>query len=154
LTKDLLGELINKRLERHQLAALGYERCGWPHYEPPKREPRPFYGVDGNLLVEDLSEYHHDSVNEILDDTYKPSWSLGWLFPSALFEKYPQLRAEREKRRHHKKYRAELTARRDRGAARVTEYARDSTERKERFRPRKRVAAVEPEGRTDVGRPQ
>ena len=75
------------------------------------REPRALYGVDGNLLVEDL-ELSREQVEAILDGTFKPSFMNECMLPCAVYDRYPQLRDEREKRLHRKAYKAHLRARR------------------------------------------
>ena len=71
----------------------------------------PLYGVDGNLLVEDL-EFSRERVEEVLDDRFKRRFNMACMFPWALFKKYPQLGPEQDKRRHRKAYRAHLEAKR------------------------------------------
>jgi hypothetical protein len=59
----------------------------------------PFYGVDGNLLVEDI-DCSRASVESILNGTFKR------MYPATVFKRYPQLRDELKKRCHRKAYRA------------------------------------------------
>src|SRR6516162_1233029 len=100
---DLLGELINERLRRHQLGALGCLDEPRRERPPEKYLYGPFYGVDGNLLMEG-TQWHHKTINDILDDTYVPGRPFGFMAVGALFGDHPQLRDEREKRRHRKAY--------------------------------------------------
>ena len=65
---------------------------------------KPFYGVDGNLLVEDLP-HDHATVEKILDGTFKPQFWAHQFLPSHLMRTYPQLADERAKRAHRKAYR-------------------------------------------------
>jgi len=76
-----------------------------------KAHPNPFFGVDGNLLVEDL-EFGHERVEAMMNGTFRPSFFMEFMFPVAVYDRYPQLRDEREKRRHRKAYRARLEAKR------------------------------------------
>jgi hypothetical protein len=55
---------------------------------------KPIYGVDGNLLVEDLP-YSHDDVEAILNGTFKATFWAHQFSPLALVTNYPQLRDER-----------------------------------------------------------
>jgi hypothetical protein len=73
----------------------------------------PFYGVDGNLLVEDLP-HDFESVEAILNGTFKPQFWAHQFLPSHLMRTYPQLADERAKRKHRKEYRAKLEAKRQR----------------------------------------
>jgi hypothetical protein len=75
----------------------------------------PFYGVDGNLLVEDLP-YNRDDVEAILDGKFKPRVWAHQLLPVHLLGNYPQLADERRKRRHRQEYRAKLEAKRQRSS--------------------------------------
>ena len=77
-----------------------------------KIEPKPFYGVDGNLLVADLHCWSHEAVNAILDGTFRPAFWAQQFAPMALFSQYPQLSGENAKRRHRRAYRAHLEAKR------------------------------------------
>src|SRR5262245_44271553 len=76
---------------------------------------QPFYGVDGNLLIEDLyelSEYRQKQVEDVLNDTFRyRNWIADQYFVTGLMTTYPQLKDEREKRRHRKFYRAKLRGR-------------------------------------------
>jgi hypothetical protein len=58
------------------------------------------------------TRWHHKTINDILNDTYVPGRPFGFMAAGALFQDHPQLRDEREKRRHRKAYCAELEARR------------------------------------------
>jgi hypothetical protein len=71
----------------------------------------PFYGVDGNLLVEDLP-HDFESVEAILNGTFKPTFYAQVFLPSYLMTRYPQLADERAKRRHRREYHARLRHRR------------------------------------------
>jgi len=71
---------------------------------------KPLYGVDGNLLIEDLDE-DHDQVQAILNDTFRYRNWITDQYTVARIMKHPQLRDEREKRRHRKYYRAKLRGR-------------------------------------------
>jgi hypothetical protein len=71
---------------------------------------RPFYGVDGNLLVEDL-EYSRERVESILNGTFKAVYLIENIFPGVMYRRYPQLLDEAKKRRHRKAYKAHLKAR-------------------------------------------
>jgi hypothetical protein len=51
---------------------------------------KPFYGVDGNLLVDDLP-HDHAVVEAILDGRFKPTYWAQQMLPDHLFTKYPQL---------------------------------------------------------------
>ena len=68
---------------------------------------KPFYGVDGNLLIEDLDE-DHDQVQAILNDTFRYRNWITDQYTVGRIMRIPQLRDEREKRRHRKFYRAKL----------------------------------------------
>jgi ABC-type uncharacterized transport system substrate-binding protein len=70
---------------------------------------KPFYGVDGNLLVADLP-HHHDVVEAILDGRFKPAFWAQQFLPITLWTKYPQLADEWRKRKHRRESRAELAA--------------------------------------------
>jgi hypothetical protein len=72
---------------------------------------KPFYGVDGNLLVEDLP-YNHDDVDAILNGTFKPRFWAHQFLSITLATKYPQLVDERRKCKHRAEYRAKLEANR------------------------------------------
>jgi hypothetical protein len=76
-----------------------------------KAHPNPFFGVDGNLLVEDL-EFSLERVESILNGTFKPSFMNECMLPCAVYDRYPQLRDKREKRRHRNSYKAHLEAKR------------------------------------------
>jgi hypothetical protein len=76
-----------------------------------KAHPNPFYGIDGNLLVEDL-EFGHERVEAMMNGTFKPSFFMEFMFPAAVYDRYPQLRDERAKRRDCEAYRAHLEAKR------------------------------------------
>ena len=76
-----------------------------------KNERRKLYGVDGNLLVEDL-EFSRERVESILYGAFKPSNLLERMFPAVVYKRYPQLLDELRKRRHRKAYRAHLEAKR------------------------------------------
>lgn len=69
----------------------------------------PLYGVDGNLLVEKL-DFDKRLVEAVLDGTFKAAFNAQHLMPSALFQRHPQLVAERDKRMHRAAYRAHLEA--------------------------------------------
>ena len=77
------------------------------------RAKQPFYGVDGNLLVEDLP-HNQDDVEAILNGTFKPTFWAQQMLPGYLFSKYPQLADEKRKRKHRREYRAKLEAKRQR----------------------------------------
>ena len=78
------------------------------------RSPKqPFYGVDGNLLVEHLP-CSHEQVEKVLNGNFKPQFWAHQFFPSHLFMNYPQLRDEWAKRKHRREYRAKLEAKRQR----------------------------------------
>ena len=64
-----------------------------------EREPRPFYGVDGNLLVEDL-EFPRKLVEAILNDTFKTKFPNQGRLYREVFRKYPHLEYEFQTRRH------------------------------------------------------
>ena len=51
---------------------------------------KPFYGVDGNLLVEDLP-HPRETVEGILNGTFKAKFWDQQFLPITLFTKYPQL---------------------------------------------------------------
>jgi hypothetical protein len=51
---------------------------------------KPFYGVDGNLLVEDL-RHPRETVEGILNGTFKAKFWDQQFLPITLFTKYPQL---------------------------------------------------------------
>jgi hypothetical protein len=108
LFDDPLEDLYNQRLARHTKRVLG----NWRPPEKPAHLKKLFYGVDGNLLVDDLWQYGHDSVNAVLDGTYVPRHQWAFMLPGVLYQNWPQLIAERDKRRHRKAYRANLEARR------------------------------------------
>jgi hypothetical protein len=74
-----------------------------------KAHHNPFFGVDGNLLVEDL-DFSSERVESILNGTFKPSFMNECMLPCAVYDRYPQLRDEREKRLHRKAYKAHLQA--------------------------------------------
>jgi hypothetical protein len=78
-----------------------------------QRMAKPFYGVDGNLLVDDLP-HDHAVVEAILDGRFKPMFWAQQMLPDHLFTKYPQLADEHEKRAHRRVYHAELAVRRQR----------------------------------------
>jgi hypothetical protein len=71
---------------------------------------KPFYGVDGNLLVEDLP-YKIETVEAILNGTWKPEYWAQQFLPMLVFDKFPQLMDERAKRRHRREYHAKLRQR-------------------------------------------
>jgi hypothetical protein len=75
-----------------------------------RREKQPFYGVDGNLLVEDLP-CKVETIEAILNGTWKPEYWAQQFLPTHLFMRFPQLKDERAKRAHRKAYRAKLEAR-------------------------------------------
>jgi hypothetical protein len=78
------------------------------------RSPKqPFYGVDGNLLVEHLP-YSHKDVEAVLNGTFVPQFYAHQFLPSHLMRTYPQLRDERAKRKHRRENRAKLEAKRQR----------------------------------------
>ena len=58
----------------------------------------PFYGVDGNLLVEDLP-YNHNYVEALLTGTFKPRFWAHQFLGATLWARYPQLVGEYMKRR-------------------------------------------------------
>ena len=61
-------------------------------------EPKkPFYGLAGNLLVEDLQE-NHARVQDWLNGTFRPQFWAQQFWPGYLMRKYPQLRTEYEMR--------------------------------------------------------
>jgi len=70
---------------------------------------QPFYGVDGNLLVEDLP-HPREVVEAILDGRFMPTYWAQQMLPIHLYTTYPQLADERRKRAHRKTYRAHLEA--------------------------------------------
>ena len=78
----------------------------WPLKGPriPHRwtDPNPFYGIDGNPLVEDLP-YSHEVVETILNGTFKPAFFAQQFLPGTLFCNYPQLVEEARKRRGRRK---------------------------------------------------
>jgi len=74
--------------------------------EAPK-PPKPLYGVDGNLLIEDLGELPKHRQRHVEDVRYR-NWITDHYFIGELLGDYPQLKAEREKRRHRELYRAKL----------------------------------------------
>ena len=74
---------------------------------------KPFYGVDGNLLVEDLPHPHED-VEAVLNGTFKPRFWAEQLLTPILYAKHPQLADEYWKRKHRREYRAKLEAKRQR----------------------------------------
>ena len=55
--------------------------------------------MDGNLLVEDL-KFSRESVESILNGTFKPMYLLSRMYPGVVFKRYPQLLDELKKRRH------------------------------------------------------
>jgi len=59
---------------------------------------KPFYWVDGNLLVEDLP-YNHEAVVVILNGTFKARFWARQFLPITLYTKYPQLADECRKLR-------------------------------------------------------
>jgi hypothetical protein len=69
----------------------------------------PLCGVDGNLLVEDIV-FPRYLVEDILDDRFKPQFIMEGMLVWAVFQKYPHLEFELEKRRHRKAYKAHLKA--------------------------------------------
>ena len=74
-------------------------------------KPKPFYGVDGNLLVADLP-YEMKAVQAVLNGTFKPAfWAQNFL-PGALMLRYPHLLDEKAKRAHRKASRAYLEQKR------------------------------------------
>jgi hypothetical protein len=78
-------------------------------YEP--LPPQPFYGIEGNLLVENL-RYSHRVVEDILNGTFEPAFYAQLFMPSVVLTRYPQLKDERAKRAHRKAYRQHLEERR------------------------------------------
>jgi len=70
----------------------------------------PFYGVDGNLLVEDLP-YNHNDVEALLNGTFKPRFWAHQFLGATLWARYPQLVGEYMKRRHRREYHAKLRQR-------------------------------------------
>jgi hypothetical protein len=68
---------------------------------------KPFYGVEGNLLVADLL-LNHAVVEAILDGRFKPTYWAQQMLPDHLFTKYPQLADEHAKRAQRRAYHAEL----------------------------------------------
>jgi len=72
--------------------------------------PEPFYGVDGNLLVEELP-YDVETVEAILNGTWKPEYWAQQFLPMAIFARFPQLKDERAKRKHRREYHARLRQR-------------------------------------------
>jgi len=71
---------------------------------------QPLYGVDGNLLVEDLP-HPREVVEAILDGRFKPTYWAQQMLPMHPYTTYyPQLADERRKRAHRKTYRAHLEA--------------------------------------------
>jgi hypothetical protein len=71
---------------------------------------KPFYGVDGNLLVEDLP-HGFETVEKILNGRFKPTFWAEQFLPSYLMTRYPQLKDERAKRKHRREYHARLRQR-------------------------------------------
>ena len=65
--------------------------------------------MDGNLLVEDL-KFSRESVESILNGTFKAVYLMENMLPGVVSRHYPQLRDEREKRLHRKAYKAHLQA--------------------------------------------
>jgi len=74
---------------------------------------QPFYGIDGNLLVEDLP-HPHKVVEAILNGTFKPTYWAQQMLPVHLYSTYPQLGDEYRKRKHRRAYRAKLEAKHER----------------------------------------
>jgi hypothetical protein len=72
---------------------------------------KPFYGVDGNLLVEDLP-YNHDDVEAIFNGTFKARFWAHRFLPITLATNCPQLVDEGRKRKHRAEHRAKLEAKR------------------------------------------
>jgi hypothetical protein len=70
----------------------------------------PFYGVDGNLLLEDLP-HPHEVVEAILNGALKPTFYAQVFLPSYLMTRYPQPADERAKRKHRREYHARLRQR-------------------------------------------
>jgi hypothetical protein len=71
---------------------------------------KPFYGIDGNLLVEDLP-YKIETVEAILNGTWKPEYWAQQFLPTLMFANFPQLKEERAKREHRREYQAKLRQR-------------------------------------------
>ena len=69
----------------------------------------PLYGVDGNRLVEDIV-FPRYLVEDILDDRFKPQFAMEGMLLWAVFQKYPHLEFELEKRRHRRAYKGHLKA--------------------------------------------
>jgi hypothetical protein len=59
---------FNKALAERNLKALGEDARPYTPSKKPKEQMKPFYGVDGNLLVEDLWEYGHANVQAVCAD--------------------------------------------------------------------------------------
>ena len=75
------------------------------HLRAMGRLPKqPFYGVDGNPLVEDLP-HDFEAVEAILNGTFKAEFWAQQFLPTHLFMRFPQLKDERAKRTHRKAYR-------------------------------------------------
>ena len=74
---------------------------------------KPFYGVDGNLLVEDLP-CDHEEVEAILNGTFKAKFRAHQFLPISLYTNYPQMADEKRKRTHRRAYRAKLEAKHQR----------------------------------------
>jgi hypothetical protein len=80
--------------------------------QPELFGPKPFYGVDGNLLIEDLPAYLHEGIEAKLNGTWKPPRPIDGMAIGQMLQEYPRLRGEMEKRRHRRAYRAKLEAKR------------------------------------------
>jgi hypothetical protein len=65
------------------------------------------------LLVEHLP-YGFETVESILNGTWKPRFYAEQFLAATLMTNYPQLRDERAKRKHRREYRAKLEAKRQR----------------------------------------
>jgi hypothetical protein len=67
----------------------------------------PFYGVDGNLLVEDLP-FNDETVEKILNGTFKAEFWAQQFLPITQWTRYPQLADEYRKREHRSAYHAKF----------------------------------------------
>jgi hypothetical protein len=78
----------------------------------PELGPKPFYGVDGDLLIEDLPAYLHEDFEAKRNGAWKPPRPIDGMAIGKMLQEYPQLRGEMEKRRHRRAYREHLEKKR------------------------------------------
>jgi hypothetical protein len=75
-----------------------------------KEHPNAFYGVDGNLLVDDPN-FPPELIETILSGRFKAVYLIENILPGVMYRRYPQLLDEADKRSHRKAYKAQLRER-------------------------------------------